>query len=309
MHENKIPCTSGRLPIFLFNLLLKSSIRPELAVTGGHLHKSRKSMDRWGTIMPALRDVLVEPGTHAGLYSETHTPRGAHSNRVILYFHGGGFAVGSPRSHRHLVSRLARAAGMKAVVIDYRKSPEHPFPAALDDTVKAYRQLLDAGIKPGNIVFAGDSAGGNLVISTLLKLKQDGLPLPAAACAMSPWCDVTLGSNSLKTNAAEDLILTPLLLQQFRSIYVSDDRVQDPLVSPVFGDLSGLPPLLVQVGSKEVLLDDARMMAQKAAQAGVQTQLEVWEGMQHVWHYSAAFIKDGQRAIERVGEFFRQQVR
>lgn len=309
MHENKIPCTSGRLPIYLFNMLLKSSIRPELAVTGGHLHHSRKSMDRWGTFMPALRHVTVEKGTHAGLYSETHTPRDAHSNRVILYFHGGGFAVGSPRSHRNLVSRLAKAASMKAVAIDYRKSPEHPFPAALDDTVKAYRHLLDTGIKPGNIVLAGDSAGGNLVLTTLLRLKQEQLPMPAAACAISPWCDVTLSSQSLAANAGDDLILTPLLLQQFRSIYVDDGQVANPLVSPVFGDLAGLPPLLVQVGSKEVLLDDARAIAQKAAQAGVPTQLEVWDGMQHVWHYSAMFLKDGQRALDRIGEFFRQQVR
>lgn len=307
MNEHTVASTSGRLPIWLFNALLKSSIRPELAVTDGHLNRSRKSMDRWGEWMPRLRRVMIQPGTHAGLYCETHIPSGVHSNRIILYFHGGGFAVGSPRSHRHLVSRLAQAAGMKAIAIEYRKAPEHPYPAALDDTTRAYRQLLDQGYRPEHIVLAGDSAGGNLTLTTLLRLRDEGVPLPAAACAISPWCDVTLALPSIVTNAARDLILSPLLLQQFRDLYVNSDQQQAPQVSPLFADLTGLPPLLLQVGSDEVLLDDARQLARRAARAGVPVTLEVWEGMQHVWHYSALFLQDGRRALARIGEFFRQQ--
>jgi len=306
--ETSVRSSSGRLSVFLLDLMLKSPFRPKLAVADGELLRSRKSMDRWGEKMPPVRGVTVTNETLAGLYCEIHTPGDAHSNQVLLYFHGGGFCLGSPRSHRNLVSRLAQAAGIRAVVPDYRKSPEHPFPAALDDTVRLYRYFLDQGIKPANIVFAGDSAGGNLVLTTLLKLKQEGLPLPAAGCPISPWCDVSLGGETIQSNAAKDFILTPLLLQQFGERYVGQERWNDPLVSPVQGDFAGLPPLLIQVGSREILLDDARRVAQRAAQAGVPVQLEVWDDMQHVWHYTAFLLKDGRRALRRMGEFLKANI-
>lgn len=306
--ETTVRCSSGRLSVFLLDLMLKSPFRPKLAVADGELLSSRKSMDRWGEKMPPVRGVTVTSDTLAGLYCEIHTPSDAHSNQVLLYFHGGGFCLGSPRSHRNLVSRLAQAAGIRAVVPDYRKSPEHPFPAALDDTVRLYRHFLDQGIKPANIVFAGDSAGGNLVLTTLLKLKQDGLPLPAAGCPISPWCDVALTGETLRSKADVDLILTPLLLQQFRERFVAEDHWNDPLVSPLQGDFSGLPPLLIQVGSREILLDDARRVAQRAAQAGVPVQLEVWDEMQHVWHYTAFLLKDGRLALRHIGEFLKANI-
>ncbi|HVK98305.1 MAG TPA: alpha/beta hydrolase, partial [Dongiaceae bacterium] len=306
--EKPVPSSSGRLTLYLMDLMLKSPFRPELAVADGHLERSRKSMDRWGEIMPPLRGVTVAAGTIAGLYCETHTPKGAHSNQVLLYFHGGGFCLGSPRSHRNLASRLALEAGIRTVVPDYSKSPEHLFPHALEDTVRLYRHFLDQGIKPHNIVFAGDSAGGNLVLTTLLKLKQEGLPLPAAGCPISPWCDVTLESDSMRDNASKDQILTPLLLQQFRDRYVNEEHWRNPLVSPVQADFAGLPPLLIQVGSREVLLDDARRVAQSAAKAGVPVELEVWDGMQHVWHYSAFMLKDGKLALRRIGQFLRDNI-
>lgn len=296
---------SSRLSVFLLNSMLKSSIRPQLAVDGNHLQHSRKSMDRWGVWLPSIPGVTVDRGTIAGLYCETHTPVNGHSNQVLLYLHGGGYSLGSPRSHRNLVSQLARTSGLRAIAADYRKAPEHLFPAALEDSVRLYRHFLDQGFKPGNIVMAGDSAGGNLVLATLLKLKQDGLPMPAAACAISPWCDLTLSGDSIQSNASRDLILTPLLLRQFGENYATEDQYRNPLVSPLFGDFAGLPPLLIQVGNQEILLDDARRLAERAAAAGVQVQLEIWDDMQHVWHYTAFFLRDGRRALQHMGAFFR----
>lgn len=308
MSESRVAKSSGRLPVLVLNTMLKLSIKPELAVEGGHLHKSRRSMDRWGTWMPSVSGVTVKKEVLAGVPCEVHMPDSAPSNRVILYMHGGGFALGSPASHRNLVSRLAQLAGMKAISMNYRKAPEHPFPAAITDTVAVYRHCMDQGLKPSNIVFCGDSAGGNLVLTTLLKLKQDSLPLPAAGCCISPWCDLTMKAASIQGNAATDLILTPQLLQQFADQYVPATERSQPLISPVFGDLAGLPPLLIQVGSSEILLDDARNMAARARQAQVSVELEVWEDMQHVWHYTALFLKDGRRALQRISDFFKASI-
>ena len=308
MTEKQIDKQSGRFPILALNFMLKLSIKPELAVEGHHLQRSRRSMDRWGTWTPAVKGVTVNKETLAGIPCEVHLPEDAPSNRMILYFHGGGFALGSPTSHRNLVSRLAQSSSMRAISMDYRRSPEHPYPAAVEDTTQLYRYCLDQGIKPSNIVFCGDSAGGNLVFTTLLNLKEQGLPMPAAACAISPWCDLNMQGASIHANARRDLILTPDLLKQFADLYAPSAIRSQPLVSPVFGDLRGLPPLLVQVGSSEILLDDARMIADQARSAQVPVELEVWEDMQHVWHYSAFLLKDGQRAIERIGRFFNENI-
>lgn len=308
MTHTRIAKQSGRFPILALNTLLKLSIKPELAVEGEHLQRSRRSMDRWGAWAPSVSGVSVKKETLAGIDCEVHTPERAPSNQVILYMHGGGFVVGSPVSHRNLVSRLAQQAGIKATSMNYRKAPEHPFPAALADTTAVYQYCLDQGIKPANIVFCGDSAGGNLVLTTLLKLKQDGMPLPAAGCCISPWCDLTLTAASIQGNAKKDLILSPKLLQQFAERYVPDDSRNNPLMSPLQGDLTGLPPLLIQVGSAEILLDDAVTMADKARQAGVPVELEVWDDMQHVWHYCAFLLKDGRRAIQHMADFIRQKL-
>lgn len=309
MTTARIPRHSGRMSVLALSTMLKLSIKPELAVEGKkQLEDSRRSMDRWGAWMPALKGVKWERQRLAGLDCEVHVPRKAHSNQVMLYFHGGGFAVGSAVSHRQLVSRLAREAAIKVISMDYRRSPEHPFPAALEDTVKIYRHCLDQGIKPANIVFCGDSAGGNLVFTTLLKLKQDGLPLPAAGCGISPWCDLTMKAASIQANADKDLILSPRLLQQFADLYAPESNRADPLMSPLFGDLAGLPPLLIQVGTSEILLDDAIALAQRAEAAGVPVELEIWDDMQHVWHYTAFLLKDGRRAIRHIASFARRHL-
>lgn len=308
MTESYVAKRSGRFPVLALNTLLRMSVKPELAVEGGQLQRSRRSMERWGTWIPPLAGVKVSKQILGGVACEVHLPVNAPSNQVILYIHGGGFAVGSPASHRNLVSRLAQMARLKAISMNYRKAPEHPFPAALTDTLKLYQYCLDQGIRPANIVFCGDSAGGNLVLTTLLKIKEQGLPMPAAACAISPWCDLTMQGASIKENAARDLILTPKLLQQFAQLYVPAEHRAQPLISPVYGDLKGLPPLLIQVGSNEILLDDARTMTERARQAQVPVELEVWEDMQHVWHFTAFLLKDGRRALGHIAGFFTKNI-
>ena len=197
---------------------------------------------------PAL-DLQVEPARRAGR---------------LLYFHGGGYMVGSPRTHAGLTAELARRTGVHAVSLDYRRTPEHPFPAATDDALAAYRALLDGGIRPGELVLAGDSAGGALVVATLLGARSAGLPQPAAAVVFSPWVDLTLAGESLRTKHGTDPIFTVEHLRHYTDAYLPAASAADlsqPLASPVFTDLRGLPPLLIQVGSNEVLLDDAVRLA------------------------------------------------
>lgn len=309
MTIHKIPSTSGRLKILAMNTALKASVRPDVAIESGGLAYSRKSLERWGTWVPATAGVQVEPCTIAGLYCEVHVPTPRVDNGLIIYMHGGGFCLGSPRSHRNLVSRIARATGMRAISMDYRKAPEHPYPAALDDVIKVYEHYLQQGVPAHIIGFGGDSAGGNLVMSSLLRLKQLQLPLPGAACCLSPWTDLSLSGGTLKTRRHLDLILSAELLEQFSDHYVTNDRQRhEATLSPVFGDLQGLPPLLVQVGAHEVLLDDARRLVDNALAAGVDARLEIWDEMQHVWHYTSFLLNDGKRAITHIGDFFRQHL-
>lgn len=232
---------------------------------------------------------------------------GEPSDGVIYYLHGGGYVIGSVNSHREMVSRIARAAGARALAIDYRLAPEHPFPAAVEDATKAYRWLLGQGISPKNIVIAGDSAGGGLTASTLVALRDAGDPLPAAAVCISPWTDLEGTGESVVTKADVDPMIRPEDLKAGAARYHGGTSPRHPLVSPIYADLSGLPPLLIQVGTSEVLLSDAQRLAARAKAAGVDVTLEEWEEMIHVWHFFAFMLPEGQQAIERIGEFVREK--
>lgn len=226
------------------------------------------------------------------------------SGPVILFFHGGGFSVGSSHDHLGLCDRLSRAAGMPVLSVDYRLAPEHPFPAAIEDCVQTYGWLLSQGFVPSDIVPAGISAGGTLALSLLLALKKNGTPLPRAVCCMSPAVDLAFPGKSVKTNQEKDWI-TPARLDMIREQYLAGQDPADPLASPIHGNLSGLPPMLLQVGSHELLLDDVSRFAEKARQAGVQVTLEVWEEMIHTWQIFASAIPEGRQAIDLAGRFIR----
>jgi epsilon-lactone hydrolase len=221
---------------------------------------------------------------------------------VILYLHGGAYALGSINVHREMVARLAEAAGIKALVINYRLAPEHPFPAALEDTIAAYDWLLAQGYDPPRIAIAGDSAGGGLAIAALVALRDAGEALPAAAVCISPWIDLTLSGASTHQNVSSDPILDPQSLAKYAGYYAGDLELTSPLISPLYANLEGLPPLLIQVGTHEILLDDATRLAENARQAGVDVTLETWDGMFHLFQI-IPFVPETQRSIVHIAGF------
>ena len=225
---------------------------------------------------------------------------------VVLYLHGGGYVVGSAHGYRGLAGELGRAAGMDALVVDYRLAPEHPFPAAVDDAVAAYRALRASGLAAGKIVLAGDSAGGGLTLATLVKLRSEGDDLPAAALLISPWADLTGRAASLDGKRAEDPSLTPEGLVACAGHYLAGQDAAHPLASPALADLAGLPPLLVQVGSIEILLDDALAIAARAGAAGTSVRLEVHPGLPHVFHAFHFMLPQAKAALDEAGRFLAQ---
>jgi acetyl esterase/lipase len=238
-----------------------------------------------------------------GLSAEWVVAPGAANERVILYLHGGGYAIGSINTHRELVSRISRAAQARALLIDYRLAPEHPHPAAVEDAVAAYRWLLAEGFDPSRIVIAGDSAGGGLTVAAAVALKNAGVPPPAALVCLSPWVDLELIGDSWTTKAEADPIVERDGIIDMANAYLGGKDPRTPLAAPLYADLSGLPPVLIQVGQSEVLLDDAVRLADRGKAAGMEVTLEPWEDMIHVWHLFASMLPEGQEAIDRIGRF------
>ncbi len=274
---------------------------PQTSLT---LAQLRAQYERAQIAFPLTDDVTLQVLDTGPVRGEWLLPTGA-SDAILLYLHGGGYVIGSPRSHRHLAADIALAAGTRAFTLDYRLAPEHPFPAALDDAVAAYRWLIESQqAKPGSIVLAGDSAGGGLVLTTLVALRDAGLPLPAAGVCLSPWTDLSCSLPACDPQrASHDPVIDHAVLRAMANAYVGRRRLRDPHVSPLFADLRGLPPLLVQVAGGEALVDDARQLAISASEAGVHTTLEVWPRMIHVWHWYARTLDEGQQAIGRVAQF------
>jgi acetyl esterase/lipase len=234
---------------------------------------------------------------------------GSHDDAVLMYFHGGGFQVGSTRSHRDLIARLSLATGCKALGVDYRLAPEHRFPAAVHDACGAYEWLLSRGVEPKRIVFAGDSAGGGIAVSAMLVLRDLGKPLPAATVLMSPWTDLTASGESYDTRAQQDPIhQRPMILAMAKSYLGDAADAREPIASPLFADLRGLPPMLIQVGDRETVLDDSRAFAQKAKAADVEVELEVWDNMIHVFQQFPLELSEARQAIESIGRFVRKHI-
>ena len=244
-----------------------------------------------------------------GVDGEWIIPADAPEDKAILYFHGGGFRIGSVASHRDLIARIALASGCRVLAINYRLAPEHRFPAALDDALVAYGWMLDRGLKPDSVVFAGDSAGGNLVLAAMLALRERGLPLPIAAALMSPWTDLAATGTSYVTRAEVDPIhQRPMILALAKNYLGGQGDPCDPLVSPLYADLRGLPPLLIQVGDRETVLDDSVMFADLARAAGVDVHLEVWDGMIHVFQMFGAELSEAHRAIASIAQFLNRHL-
>ncbi|MBI3798128.1 MAG: alpha/beta hydrolase [Deltaproteobacteria bacterium] len=258
--------------------------------------------------VPVPPDVKCTPVNAGGVPAEWVIAPGAAEDHFLLYLHGGGYVLGSINTHREMVSRLSRAAGVRALVLDYRLAPESPFPAAVDDATAAYRWLLSQGAKPACTVIAGDSAGGGLTLATLVALRDAKVPLPAAGVCLSPWADMEGVGASMTSKAKEDPVVQKEGLLGMAKLYLGGADPKTPLAAPLHADLRGLPPLLIQVGSAETLLDDSTRVAERAKMAGVKVDLEVWNEMIHVWQLFAPILPEGQEAIEKIGKFIRGHI-
>lgn len=271
----------------------------------------------WGTALPEVRrqaeasarllgrmprGVAAEPVRIGGMDAEWISPAGAARDRAVLYFHGGGYVMGSVPAHRGIVAKFVQGGRTPALLFGYRLAPEHPFPAALEDALEAYRWLVDQGIPPVRIVFAGDSAGGGLCLATLLALKDRGQALPSAAAVLSPWVDLACSGESYRSNAATCLS-PPGSWQACRRHYAGDRDPRDPAMSPLYGDLRGLPPLLIHAGGAEILRSDAESFAHKAREAGVDVALRIGPGLCHCYPACAPMFPEAVQAMEEIRAF------
>jgi epsilon-lactone hydrolase len=271
---------------------------------GSSPQEMRAAMEQMAA--PAQPDVKCEPLSAGGVDAEWITAPGAAADRAVLYLHGGGYVMGSINTHRDLIGRLSRAAQARVLALNYRLAPEHPFPAAVEDAVAGYRYLLERGLKPARMAVAGDSAGGGLTLATLVAVRDARLPLPAAAACLSPWVDLEGLGESMKTRAHVDPIASANGTHVLAQAYLAGKDPRTPLAAPLYADLKGLPPLLIQVGDAETLLDDSNRVAARARAAGVKVTLEVWPEMIHVWQLFASFLPEGQEAVQGIGKFIRE---
>jgi len=290
--------------------LLKKQFRPEtlepsVSVERARLHAA--SRIRWTKVPAGWRLTERNRATDRPLRGEWLERKADLADgaavRTVLYCHGGGYYFCSPESHRALVFRLAARSGARTFSLDYRLAPEHPFPAALEDALAAYRRLLADGTPPDSIVIAGDSAGGGLALATLVALRDAGDPLPAAGVLFSPWTDLAATGGTIESNDGLDAMFCGAAIGRAAKFYIGDANPLNPHLSPLYADFSGLPPLLIQASSTEVLLDDARRVAQRARAAGVSVELEVWPGMPHVWQLWTPFMPEAKQALERAAQF------
>jgi len=295
------------MPISLQARFWRALLR--IIIKGQHLSlaNKREQQTKNARFMNRLPAGVTVTCTHAnGIPVAWIKTENAPPEKVILYLHGGGYVLGGLESHQMLCGTLAKQAGLNLLLPEYRLAPEHPFPAALEDVSQTYAWLLDQNYKPENIFIAGDSAGGGLAIATALHLRESGLPLPAALICLSPWADLTFQGQTHQTQTDAEVLLRADELQEWAGFYAAGHDRSHPLISPVYADFSGLPRLFIQVGSDEVLLDDARRLAEKAKSDGVDVALNIWPGMWHVWHSLGAFMPESRQAFQEISAFIQQ---
>lgn len=266
----------------------------------------REKLIRISRFLRKVRRVSVEETSVNGLHAEWLRPKDAREGKVLLYLHGGAYVIGNCRTHRNLVSHIARAAGINALLPEYRLAPEHRFPAAIEDAVGVYRFLLSEGFKPGDITIAGDSAGGGLTVATLLSLRHAGDPMPGNAVLLSPFLDITASGESMQTRAGQDPWFEQSDIEVVAGLYCNDEsEVRNPLVSPVFAHVGGLPPMYIQVGDDEILLSDSTRFAAKLDEAGIDVDLEIWPEMWHVFQLFVGKMPEARAAINKIGAYLR----
>lgn len=268
----------------------------------------RQRLDSFGSALGVPDDARLETVQINGVQAEWSATPEADAAYAVLYLHGGGYMAGSIVSHRYVAIEIGRAARSRTLSLDYRRAPEHPYPSQLEDALAAYRYLLDRGLAPAKIAVGGDSAGGNLTLALLIALRTQGLPLPACGWLVSPWSDLTASGATMQSKAAVDpMIQKPYLLELARN-FAGDRDLGDPLISPQLADLQGLPPLLIQVGSEETLLDDSVTLAGRAGAAGVATTLQIWPDMIHAFTMFFPRVAASRKATSDAGSFIRRHL-
>lgn len=273
-------------------------VKPYL--TNASVEEMRLSQERACALIPSPGGVTVEDCEQCGLPAQWIRSKSIRQDKIMLYFHGGAYVAGNLKSSRGLGSKLAGTCGLGVLSFEYRLAPENPFPAALDDAMQMYTALLDADVDAQSIIFAGESAGGGLALATALKARDQGLELPCGLVLMSPWTDLTLSGESVSIEQ-QDPVLGVESLKNSARMYIGTEQAVDPYISPVYGDLSGLPPVLVQVGAREILLSDSKRIKDKINDAGGKVKLSVWEDMWHV--FQAYGMPQSKQALEEIAEF------
>jgi epsilon-lactone hydrolase len=289
------------------NLFLRQTFKRRLenimGVSAAEIRRSRRRVERTGALSPPICGTIIEPIDADGITGEWVRHPRSDNRRAVLYLHGGAYAVGSAATFREFASRLAAACGAPVLALDYRLAPEHPFPAALEDATAAWDHLLGTGLDPASVALVGDSAGGGLALATTMSLRDKGQALPGALVCFSPWTDLTASGLSVTDNAPRDPFLVAHLLASAAESYTGAADPTNPLISPLFGNFTGLPPLLIHVGTTEVLLSDSTRFAEKAIAAGVDTTLRCWEDAAHIFHLLARIVPEGRKAILESGRF------
>jgi epsilon-lactone hydrolase len=282
---------------------LDAVLRQSAFPVGSNVNEQRRLLRDLISAQPLPADVTVTAAALGGVPTAEITVDGIEPRHVVLYFHGGVYVMGDAFLAADLASQVGRRTHAKVISVDYRLAPENPYPAAVDDALAAYEALLHNGIAPSDIAFAGESAGGGLAIATLVNARDHGLPLPAAAFVMSPYADLTLGGTTMETRREVDPLLSRELLQPRVTDYASGQDTALGLISPVFADLSGLPPLIIQAGTHEVLLDDAIRLARQAATADVEVTLDITPRVPHVFQAYYPILDEAVAALDRGGQF------
>jgi acetyl esterase/lipase len=281
---------------------LEAILRQAAFPVDSDVNQQRRQLQELASAQPLPAEVTVTAAALGGVPTAEITADGVEPRHVVLYFHGGVYVIGDAFQAADLASQVGRRTRAKVISVDYRLAPEHPYPAAVDDALAAYEALLRGGTAPSDIVFAGESAGGGLAVATLVNARDHGLPLPAAAFAMSPYADLTLAGTTMETKREADPLLSRELLQPRVTDYAAGQDATLGLISPIFADLSGLPPLIIQAGTHEVLLDDAIRLARQAATADVDVTLDITPRVPHVFQAYHAILDEAAAALDRAGQ-------
>lgn len=290
------------IPNFFIRLFLRATVKKnKLHLVS--IRSVRKSLEKLTALAPLPKNVEYTPVNCDGVPAEWTIAKNVNTDGVVLYLHGGGYVSGSIKTHRGLVGGLSMTSQTKCLSVDYRLAPEHPFPAGLDDAIKVYHWLLKQGVDPKKIVIAGDSAGGGLTMATLLRLRDENAPLPAAGVCLSPWLDLECTGDSATTLATKDLMIPVAGLKKFGMEYAHKENINHPYASPINANPTGLPPLFIQVSNWEILLDDTLRFEKKAKAAGVKVEVEIWEKMTHVWQAYGTFLPEAKQAVKKLGAY------